>query len=55
MVSKMDGLGFGNCRNHYECEAACPKEISVTHIAKMNREYGSASLFSEQHPPASQA
>ncbi|MDB5105179.1 MAG: Succinate dehydrogenase [Fibrobacteres bacterium] len=52
MVSKMDGLGFGNCRNHYECEAACPKEISVMHIAKMNREYGSAALLSEQNPPA---
>jgi succinate dehydrogenase / fumarate reductase, iron-sulfur subunit len=52
MVSKMDGLGFGNCRNHYECEAACPKEISVAHIAKMNREYGSAALLSDQVPPA---
>ncbi len=50
MVSKMDGLGFGNCRNHYECEAACPKEISVAHIAKMNREYGSAALLSDQDP-----
>jgi succinate dehydrogenase / fumarate reductase, iron-sulfur subunit len=52
MVSKMDGLGFGNCRNHYECEAACPKEISVEHIAKLNREYGSAALLSAQNPPA---
>ncbi|HKP94603.1 MAG TPA: succinate dehydrogenase/fumarate reductase iron-sulfur subunit [Fibrobacteria bacterium] len=52
MVSKMDGSGFGNCRNHYECEAACPKEISVEHIAKMNREYGTAALFSGQNPPA---
>jgi succinate dehydrogenase / fumarate reductase iron-sulfur subunit len=52
MVSKMDGLGFGNCRNHYECEAACPKEISVEHIAKLNREYGSAALLSDQNPPA---
>jgi len=51
MVSKMDGLGFGNCRNHYECEAACPKEISVSHIAKLNREYGAASLLSDQDPP----
>jgi succinate dehydrogenase / fumarate reductase iron-sulfur subunit len=40
MVSKMDALGFGNCSNHYECEAACPKEISVEHIARMNRDYG---------------
>jgi succinate dehydrogenase / fumarate reductase iron-sulfur subunit len=51
MVSKMDAMGFGNCRNYYECEAACPKEISVQHIAKMNREYGSASLCSRENPP----
>lgn len=31
--------GFGNCTNHYECEAACPKGISVKFIAKLNREY----------------
>ncbi len=46
MVAKMDELGFGNCSNHYECEAACPKEISVAHIALMNREYGAARLGS---------
>ena len=39
MVAQMDCEGFGNCSNHYECEAACPKEISVKFIAKMNREY----------------
>ncbi len=39
MVGKMDELGFGNCTNTYACEAECPKEISVTHIARMNREY----------------
>lgn len=39
MVSKMDELGFGNCTNTYACEAECPKEISVSHIARMNREY----------------
>lgn len=39
MVSKMDELGFGNCTNTYACEAACPKEISVSNIARMNREY----------------
>ena len=44
MVSKMDELGFGNCSNHYECEAACPKEITVENIARMNREYGWASI-----------
>jgi len=39
MVEQMDKEGFGNCTNLYECEAACPKEISVTNIARMNREY----------------
>jgi succinate dehydrogenase / fumarate reductase iron-sulfur subunit len=39
MVAQMDEEGFGNCTNHYECEAACPKEISVRNIARMNREY----------------
>jgi succinate dehydrogenase iron-sulfur subunit len=42
MVRKMDEEGFGNCSNHYECEAVCPAEISVQWIAKMNREYGFA-------------
>ncbi|MFM2133920.1 MAG: hypothetical protein RL156_1201 [Bacteroidota bacterium] len=36
MVSTMDGEGFGGCTNHYECEAACPKGISVEYIAQMN-------------------
>ena len=39
MVKQMDAEGFGNCTNHFECEAACPKEISVAFIAKLNREY----------------
>jgi len=39
MVAKMDDLGFGNCTNTYACEAECPKEISVTNIARMNREF----------------
>ena len=38
MVAKMDDLGFGNCTNTYACEVECPKEISVTNIARMNRE-----------------
>jgi succinate dehydrogenase / fumarate reductase, iron-sulfur subunit len=42
MVAKMDAEGFGNCSNEYECEAACPKEISVSNIARMNREYRQA-------------
>lgn len=39
MVAQMDREGFGNCSNHLECEAVCPKEIPVNFIAKMNREY----------------
>lgn len=39
MVEQMDKEGFGNCSNEYECEAACPKSISVSHIARMNKEY----------------
>ena len=44
MVRQMDHEGFGNCTNQYECEAACPKEISVDHIARMNRDYSKAVL-----------
>ena len=43
MVRQMDAEGFGNCTNQYECEAVCPKEISVDHIARMNRDYLKAS------------
>jgi succinate dehydrogenase iron-sulfur subunit len=39
MTETMLQEGFGNCSNHYECEAACPKGISVKFIAKLNREY----------------
>jgi len=39
MVAQMDKEGFGNCTNHYECEAACPKGISASNIARMNRDY----------------
>lgn len=44
MVNKMDEEGFGNCTNQYECEAVCPKGISVSLIARMNREYAVANL-----------
>jgi succinate dehydrogenase / fumarate reductase iron-sulfur subunit len=47
MVRQMDAEGFGNCTNQYECEAACPKEISVDHIARMNRDYGKAVLHEQ--------
>ena len=43
MVAAMDQEGFGNCTNHYECMAACPKQIHVKFIAKMNRDYVRAS------------
>lgn len=45
MVARMDELGFGNCTNTGACEAECPKEIKITNIARMNRQYLSAKLF----------
>ena len=39
MLNAMDAEGFGNCTNQYECQAACPKNISVKNIARLNREY----------------
>ncbi|MBI4549686.1 MAG: succinate dehydrogenase/fumarate reductase iron-sulfur subunit [Candidatus Omnitrophica bacterium] len=48
MVKAMDQEGFGNCTNQYECEAVCPKAISVSFISLMNREY----LKSSFQPPA---
>jgi len=44
MVSKMDELGFGGCTNTGACEAECPKSISITNIARLNREYLSARI-----------
>ena len=44
MVKKMDELGFGNCTNTGACEAECPKEISLTNIARLNREFLVAKL-----------
>jgi succinate dehydrogenase / fumarate reductase iron-sulfur subunit len=44
MVRTMDSLGFGNCTNHYECEAVCPAEISASFISRLNRDYAAASL-----------
>jgi succinate dehydrogenase / fumarate reductase iron-sulfur subunit len=46
MVAQMDAEGFGSCTNTYACEAECPKGISVTNIARLNREYLGASLTS---------
>ena len=44
MVEQMDAEGFGDCSNHGECEAVCPKSISISHIAVMRREYLRAAL-----------
>jgi succinate dehydrogenase / fumarate reductase iron-sulfur subunit len=48
MVARMDAEGFGGCTNTNECEAACPAGISVTNIARLNREYLRATLTSAQ-------
>ncbi len=44
MVEQMDREGFGNCSNEGECEAVCPKEISISGIARMYRDYHKAAL-----------
>ena len=46
MVTRHDAEGFGSCSNEGECEAVCPKEIPITNIARMNREYFKAMLAS---------
>jgi succinate dehydrogenase / fumarate reductase iron-sulfur subunit len=45
MVAQMDSEGFGSCTNTGACEAECPKEISLTNIATLNKEYLKASLY----------
>ncbi len=45
MVDQMEKEGFGSCSNEYQCQAACPKGISIKYIAKLNRDYLGASLF----------
>jgi len=45
MVEQMDAEGFGMCSNEGECQAVCPKEISISNIATMNREYFKAKLL----------
>jgi succinate dehydrogenase / fumarate reductase iron-sulfur subunit len=44
MVAAMDKEGFGNCTNEAECEASCPKEIKLTNMARMNRDYIKSAL-----------
>jgi succinate dehydrogenase / fumarate reductase iron-sulfur subunit len=53
MVSAMDAAGFGNCSNHYECEASCPKDISRDVIAQLNRDYARATFM--HRPPSDKA
>lgn len=50
MVGQMDKEGFGHCSNTFECEAVCPKEISVSTIAQLNREYNRAALREDSKP-----
>ena len=45
MIQQHDQEGFGSCTNQFECEAVCPKEISVKFIAKLNRDYMRAGMF----------
>jgi len=45
MVEQMDAEGFGSCSNEGECEAVCPKEIPISNIARMNREYLKAAVL----------
>jgi succinate dehydrogenase / fumarate reductase iron-sulfur subunit len=49
MRQQMDDEKFGNCSNEYECEAACPKEIKVSNIARFNREFLKAAVCSDEH------
>jgi succinate dehydrogenase / fumarate reductase iron-sulfur subunit len=46
MIAQADADGFGSCSNEGECEAVCPKEIPISNIARMTREYTRAMLFS---------
>jgi succinate dehydrogenase / fumarate reductase iron-sulfur subunit len=48
MVERHDAEGFGSCSNEGECEAVCPKEIPITNIARMNREYFRAMLVTRE-------
>jgi succinate dehydrogenase / fumarate reductase iron-sulfur subunit len=48
MIAQADAEGFGACSNEGECEAVCPKEIPISNIARMTREYTRATLFSSK-------
>jgi succinate dehydrogenase / fumarate reductase iron-sulfur subunit len=53
MVEAMEEQGFGACSNYAECEAVCPKEISIDFIARMNRDYLKAKLKGTERVPLS--
>jgi succinate dehydrogenase / fumarate reductase iron-sulfur subunit len=53
MVSRMDAEGFGACTNHGECQSACPKEIPIDFIARMNRDYLVAAVCEEPEKASS--
>jgi succinate dehydrogenase / fumarate reductase iron-sulfur subunit len=50
MIEQMDREGFGNCSNHGECEAVCPKSISILNIARMRREFFGAACSGPSSP-----
>lgn len=50
MVDRMYDLDFGSCSNHGECEAVCPKGISLDFIARLNRDYAQANLATAREP-----
>jgi succinate dehydrogenase / fumarate reductase iron-sulfur subunit len=47
MLKEMYNCRFGNCSNHRACENACPKEVSISHIARFNREFLKVALFAK--------
>jgi len=50
LISDVERLGFGSCSNHGECEAVCPKGISIDFIARLNREFMKASAVDTLEP-----
>ena len=50
MVDQMDAEGFGSCTSHGECEAVCPKEISIRVIGRLNRDYVQGVMYHQRNP-----
>ena len=48
MIEQADAEGFGSCSNEGECEAVCPKEIPISNIARMTREYFKATVVASK-------